>query len=391
MKKICFAILSLIMCVATLLTSMLSGNVHALNSNDLFADFSSSSYALIDKDSGTVLYALNANQKMPVASICKLMTTLLTLESIDQGKLSLDDMLVASEHACDAEGSQAFLDAGSEYSVADLLKSVVVASANDSAIVLGEAIGGSESNFTKMMNERAQALGMTNTMYANATGLPASGQYSTAMDTATILKEVGKYDIYNEYCKIWMDKLVHPSGRETELVNTNRLIRYYDYCTSGKTGFTDEAGYCLSSTASKNNMNLVAVVLNCKDSASRFKESMELYNYGFSNFENKKVIDSSKPLGVTVAVTKGKNSHIDVVAANDFSIIDKKGNDSTVEVKFEIANSVKAPVSKGQIVGKLLIVKDGVIVGQVDAISADSVARQNYGDIIGKIVKDWAI
>ena len=391
MKKVLLGLTSLILCLTSLFVSIGSNGVYAMTASEMFSDFSSTSYTLIDKDSGTILYALNANQKMPVASICKLMTTLLTLESVDRGEISLEDMVVASDHACDAEGSQAFLDAGSEYMVGELLKSVIVASANDSAIVLAEALGGTEQNFTKMMNNRANELGMMNTLYANATGLPASGQYSTAFDTAIILKEVGKYDIYNEYCKIWMDTFTHPSGRETELVNTNRLIKYYDYCTSGKTGFTDEAGYCLSSTASKNGMNLVAVVLNCKDSASRFKESMELYNYGFNNFENRKVIDSTQPLGITVEVNKGKEKQIEVIAQNDFSVIDKRGNDATVELKFEISTSVNAPVVQGQVVGKILVVKDGVIVGEVNAVSMNNIDKQNYRDILNKIIDNWAL
>ncbi len=392
MKKFCFAFVGFCLCLITMFTSFVSNNmVLAQENNNLFSHFSSTSFALVDKDSGTVLYALNPNQKMPVASICKLMTTLITLEHIEAGKLSLDDMLVASEHACSAEGSQAFLDAGSEYKVSELLKSVIVASANDSAIVLAEAIGGSEHAFTDMMNNRAQELGMKNTLYANATGLPAPSQYSTALDTSIILKHVGKYETYNNDCKIWMDTFKHPSGRETELVNTNRLIRYYDHCTNGKTGFTDEAGYCLSSSATKNNMNLVAVVLNCKDSASRFKESMELYNYGFANFENKLIVDSTKPLGITIDVNRGKVEKIDVIAKQNFSVIDKKGANSTVELKYEIVDKINAPVVNNQKVGRILVLKDGVVIGEVDVVATQGVNKQGFGDIIHKIVGDWAI
>ena len=231
---------------------------------------------------------------MPVASICKLMTSLITLEKLDSSEFKLTDCLVASEHACSMEGSQAFLDVGSSYSVSDLLKSVIVASANDSAVVLAEAISGNENAFVIEMNKRAKELGMNNTVYANATGLPSPNQYSTAMDTSLILREIVKHKLFVDYSNIWMDTLVHASGRETELVNTNRLIKYYSNCKAGKTGFTDEAGYCLVSMATNENLNLIAVTLNCDKPQDRFKESMDLFNYGFANYENVLIIKNPK-------------------------------------------------------------------------------------------------
>ena len=389
MKKMILEFMCFAFAIILMFALIVNGYVYA--KENTFTDFSSTSYILMDKDSNTILHALNSNQKMPVASICKLMTTLITLENIENGNLTLDDMLIASDHACSAEGSQAFLDAGSKYKVSELIKSVVVASANDSAIVLAESIGGTEHNFTSIMNKKAQELGMKNTLYANATGLPAPSQYSTAFDTAIILKEVSKYDLYNQYCKIWTDKFVHPSGRVTELVNTNRLIRYYDYCTSGKTGFTDEAGYCLSSMATKNDMNLVAVVLNCKDSAARFKESMALYNYGFSNFKNKLVVDSTNPLDKTIAVNKGKNNLIQLIAERDFSVIDKIGDDGSIDISYQLQDSITAPFNDRTCVGKMIISKNGVVVGEVNILTYGECETQSYSDIVNKIASKWAL
>ena len=388
MKKFVNIFLSLILIVACLLPS---NQVFAENEKE-FQNFSSTSYVLLDAKSGEILTSFNENEKLPVASICKLMTTLLTLEAIDNGTLTLEDEVLASEHACSVEGSQAFLDAGSKYKVKDLLKSVVVASANDSAIVLAETIGGSETKFVEKMNKRASELGMTNTVYQNATGLNTiDSQHSTALDTAKILKKVEQYDVYNEFCKIWMDKLVHPSGRETELVNTNRLIRYYDYCNGGKTGYTDEAGYCLSSTAEKDGLRLVAVVLNCKDSASRFKESMELYSYGFANFENAKIVDSNINIDKTIKVNGGKVSDVAVHPLQDFYALSKKGEKANYEVNFELDKNVKAPKDLNSVVGKCVVTKNGIVVQEIELGITEKLEKQTYKDVLSKILDDWAL
>jgi len=390
MKKIFLVVLSIIMCAITLVSALAHNKTFAQESN-MFDDFSSTSYILMDADSNLVLYGMNVNQKMQVASICKLMTTLITLENIDNGTLSLDDELVASEHACEVEGSQAFLDPGAKYKVSDLLKSVIIASANDSAIVLAESIGGSENNFARLMNKRAKELGMTSTVYANATGLNASNQYSTAYDTTTVLRAVEKFPLYHDYCKIWMDKLVHSTGRVTELVNTNRLIRYYDNCTGGKTGYTDEAGYCLSSTASKDDMNLVAVVLNCKDSASRFKESMQLYNYAFANYTKKQIVDSSKPLDVKIQVLGGKQKQVALYAEYDYSIVDKKYENGDITIAYDIQPNIKAPCADRTVVGKLIISKNGVAIGSVNIVLGQSVEKQTYFGVVKDVASRWPL
>lgn len=388
MEKKCFVILALSILICMIFSSV-SGVVRALSPSDLFEDFSSDSYILIDADSNTVLYGVNPEQKMPVASICKLMTTLITLERIESGVLSLDDKFVASDYACDAEGSQAFLDAGSSYSVRDLLKSVIVASANDSAIVLAENIAGTEDNFVKLMNEKAKVLNMANTMYSNSTGLPKANQYSTALDTAKLLKEVSKFEIYKADCAIWMDKLIHPSGRETELVNTNRLVKYYSPCICGKTGFTDEAGYCLGAMAKKNDMTLIAVALKCDKAPQRFKECMELFNYGFSNFENKKVLLKGEILPLEIPVIGGNEQSIGLIVKHDFYVIDKLGESGDIELRYEFPTAINAPVNKGDVVGEIIVLKKGVVLGKIEVCSANNVTKQTFGDAVRKIAQNW--
>jgi len=360
--------------------------------SETFDNFSSTSYVLLDADSGEILTSFNENEKLPVASICKLMTTLITLEEIDAGNLSLEDEVRASEHAAAAEGSQAFLDAGSKYKIKDLLKSVIVASANDSAIVLAESISGNEQRFVERMNIRANELGMKNTVYKNATGLNTiDSQYSTALDTAIILKEVEKFDTYSEYCTIWMDELVHPSGRVTELVNTNRLIRYYDYCKGGKTGYTDEAGYCLSSSASNGNLNLIAVVLNCSNASNRFKESMELYSYGFANFENAKIVDSGVVLEEKIQVIGGKQAEVNIRPLKDFFALSKKGENAEFAISYEIPENIKAPKELNEAIGKCVVTKNGVVVAEIEMGVAEKLEKQTFSDVLDKIVKDWRI
>lgn len=387
MKKKSFVVVLLMLMLISVFLK--TGEVNAISPADLFENFSSDSYILIDADSNSVLYGVNPEQKMPVASICKLMTTLLTLEKIESGAISLDDTFVASEYACDAEGSQAFLDAGSSYSVRDLLKSVIVASANDSAIVLAENLAGNEDNFVKLMNERANKLGMKNTHYSNSTGLPKADQYSTAYDTAKIIKEISKYQLYKDDCAIWMDTLVHPSGRETELVNTNRLIKYYSPCVCGKTGFTDEAGYCLSAMAQKNGMNLIAVVLKCDEAPQRFKECMELFNYGFANFENKKVISANELLDFELAVKGGNVSSVKLIAEDDFYIVKKIAENDDIEIRYELGSNAKAPINAGDKVGEIVVLKKGVLLGKVNIVVAEDVLKQSYGDALRKIFDGW--
>ena len=391
MKKIIFSLICLTLLICLSITNVLSASVSAYYDDTLFNNFTSSSYILLDVDSGTIIVNKNANEKLQVASICKLMTSLITMEKIEAGDLSLDSEILASEHAASMEGSQAFLDAGSKYKVSELLKSVIVASANDSAVALAEAIAGSEQAFVNLMNEKAKELGMNNTVYANATGLPAANQYSTAFDTTIVLKNATSLDIHGQYSNIWMDSFVHPSGRVTELVNTNRLIKYYDYCKSGKTGFTDEAGYCLSSTASNGNLNLIAVTLKCANPQDRFKESMELYNYGFANFENKKIIDSPIPFDKTIKVTGAKNNQAPLSLKNNFSALVKKGDKSEISINYEIKNVIKAPLKAGEKVGCATIVKEGKIIGEVDIVLAEDVLKASYGDTISKIVNLWGI
>lgn len=365
-----------------------------INLSSIYAEESESvaktakSALLMDYNSNTIMYEKNAKTRLPIASMVKLMTILLTYEAIQNDALTLDTMISTSENASGMGGSQVFIDPYVEYKTEDLLKSVIMASANDASVALAEHIAGSESEFVNLMNKRAKELGMENTLYVNCTGLPAPEQYSCAYDCAIVLKEVTKFEHYHTISNVWMDKLVHPSGRETELVNTNKLVRYYKGCDSGKTGSTSEAGYCLSASAEKNNFRLIAVVIGAKSGQERFTEVSNLFNYGFANFENKDILDCKIPVIKNYEILKSKNKVADIYASESYYGLCKKGDNSEYEISYEIGK-LKAPLKAGEKVGILTISKNGNVVKEIDLIVKNDIQQLSYFDGIKYIAENW--
>lgn len=358
----------------------------AIAENDV--DISSRSGILMDYASGEILFAKNAETHLPVASMVKMMTILIALEEYDANNVTLDTMISTTENASGMGGSQVFIDPYVEYSFEDLLKSVIMASANDASVALAEYFNGNEKSFVNRMNKRAKELGMTNTNYVNCTGLPAPEQYSCAKDSAILMREILKHDLYHNYSSIWMDTLTHPSGRETELVNTNKLIRYFEGCDGGKTGSTNEAGCCLTASAKRNDMRLISVIIGAENSKTRFNESSLLLSYGFANFENKLLVDISAPLK-KVKVNKGKLDEVDVYGEENFSVIVKKGDNATYETNMEIPDAVKAPLKNGDVVGKVVITKEGSVIKEVNVIVKEDIKHSTYLDNFNKIVENW--
>ena len=351
-------------------------------------DISSKSGILMDYASGEILFEKNAENHLPIASMVKMMTILIALEEYDEGNVTLDTMISTTENASGMGGSQVFIDPYVEYSFEDLLKSVIMASANDASVALAEYFNGNEKSFVNRMNKRAKELGMTNTNYVNSTGLPAPEQYSCAKDSAILMREILKHDLYHNYSSIWMDTLTHPSGRETELVNTNKLIRYFEGCDGGKTGSTNEAGCCLTASAKRNDMRLISVIIGAENSKTRFNESSLLLSYGFANFENKLLVDMNSPLQ-TVKVNKGKIEEVEVYGEETFSVIVKRGDDATYETNVEIPDNIKAPLKNGEVVGKVVITKEGNVIKEVNVVVKEDVKHSSYLDSFNKIVENW--
>lgn len=371
-----------------LLIPCLAGGIGLTASAEGEVDLTCKSACLVDYGSGTMLYSHNPKLHLPIASMVKMMTILLTLEEFDKGTLTEDAMITTSENASGMGGSQVFIDPYVEYSAGDMLKSVIISSANDASVALAEHISGSEKAFVVKMNERAKELGMNDTYYVNCTGLPAPEQYSCAQDCAIVLKEVAEHELYHKYSTIWMDELVHPSGRKTELVNTNRLIRYYDGCDGGKTGSTNEAGCCLSASAKRNNMRLISVVIGASNSQTRFNECTKLFNYGFANFESKKIVDSVSPV-MNLQVSKGKSENVDIFAKEDFAVVVKKGEKPNYEVTFENPKRISAPTKENDVVGKAIISNDGAVVKEIDLIVKNDIEGLSLKDCFDKVVVGW--
>lgn len=380
-----FIAFSIMLCI---LASICCTSMQIVTYADSSVDITSKSACLVDFDSGDVLYEKDATTHLPVASMVKMMTILLTLEEYEKGNLSDETMISTTENASSMGGSQVFIDPYVEYSAKDMLKSVIVSSANDASVALAEHISGSEENFVAKMNERAKELGMNDTNYVNCTGLPAPEQYSCAKDSACVLKEVAKYDKYHQFSTIWMDELVHPSGRKTELVNTNRLVRYYEGCDGGKTGSTNEAGCCLTATAKRNNMRLISVVIGAKNSQTRFNECSKLFNYGFANFESRKILDCQKAIEV-LPVNKGKINQIEIFSAEDFAVTTRKGQEGDIEVTYSLPEKVSAPTKNGQVIGKAMLSKDGNLIKEIDIIVKTDIDKLSIKDCFDRVAEAW--
>lgn len=328
---------------------------------------------LMEQQTGRVIFEKNADERRPVASVTKVMTILLTLEAIDEGRIGTDDLVTVSPHASGMGGSQAFLDAGERCKVRDLLKSVIIASANDSAVALAEHISGAEEAFVRQMNERAQELGLTNTHFVNCTGLPAQGHYMSARDVALLSRQLDAHPLYYEYSTIWMDEMKHNSGRVTQLTNTNRLVRFYPGCDGYKTGSTNEARYCMSATAKKDGMRLIAVVLGASAGQTRFNEARSMLEYGFARYQLFAPVAQGDSLGIRLPVHLGGSDAVSVVSGGGVSLLIKKGEQSEFTLDPALPESVTAPIREGDALGEIRVMRGGEVIATVPACAGETV------------------
>lgn len=340
---------------------------------------------LVDAATFTPLYAKNENERLPIASMVKIMTVLLTLEAVDRGELSLDEKVPVSENAASMGGSQVFLDAGTEHRAGDLLKSVIVASANDSCVALAERVSGSVEGFVSDMNARAAELGMKDTRFANCTGLPAAESFSTAHDVALMFREVIRHPVYFEDAGVWLEDYVHPDGRTTVMTNTNKLVKFYNGCDGGKTGFTSEAKFCLAATAARDGMRVIAVVAGADSSKSRFNAVSSMFNHAFGSFKAEKLLGAGELAAQRVKVAGGKERSIGVTVSEDIVRLAPRSDKAAAELRLELPDKVKAPVRKGDVVGKGYVVVDGTAVREFDLVAAEDVARASIWDLFRRI------
>ena len=345
----------------------------------------SPSAILCEASTGQVIFEKNADERRPVASVNKVMTILLTLEAVDEGRVSLEDQVTVSPRAASMGGSQAFLDAGERYKLSELLKTVIVASANDSAVALAEHLAGTEESFVQLMNTRAEELGLTNTHYANCTGLPAQEHYTTARDVAKLSAQLDLHPIYYRYSTIWMDEIKHRGGRVTSLTNTNRLIRFYPGCDGYKTGSTNEARYCVSATAKKEGMRLIAVVLGTPAGQTRFDEARAMLEYGFANVQLVTPIAQGQALDMTVPVRLGGRDEVSVLSGGTCSLLERRGEKNALSLEAALVEKVNAPVYAGDVLGEIRVKRGGEVVAVVPAVAGEDVQLPGMVDALIRI------
>lgn len=353
------------------------------------------SVLLMEASTGKVLYEKDADTRRPPASVTKVMTILLIYDALSAGKIHKEDVVTTSEYAASMGGSQVFLEAGEEQTVDTLLKCIVVSSANDACVAMAEYISGTEEAFVQQMNERARGLGMENTVFKNCNGLDTDGHVTTARDIALMSRElITKYPDVYEYTKIWMDTIVHKTKKGEEefgLSNTNKLIRQYPYATGLKTGSTGEAKFCLSATAQKGGIDMIAVIMAAPDVKTRFADAQTLLNYGFSICRKYEDPDWES-VQKTVKVERGEEDQVKVVQKSGFSYLDVSGADvSGVEKEVVPKASLKAPVKKGQKAGTVQYLLNGEKIGEVELAAADDVPAMSLKHAIEDVLDSFSL
>ena len=371
--------------VLLIIMSFLCFNLNVLAEED-FAPTAKSAI-LVDNLSGKVLYEKNADEKLAPASMTKLASMLIVMEAIDNGSLKFEDKVTISEEAANMGGSQVFLQAGEVYTVHDLLKSVAIASGNDAVVALAEKVGGSVSGFVDMINKRLKELGATNTNFVNPHGLDAEGHYSTARDMSIIARELLKHEKILEFTSIYEEYLEKNDGSRIWLVNTNRLVRFYDGVDGLKTGFTKTAGYCLTATAKKDNFRLISVVMGEDTTENRSSDTVKLLNYGFNTFKINIIKTKGTILG-KVRIEQGKEDSANITLLSDATEL-LKNTDPISEYKFNVkVKTIKAPAKNGDIVGTAEIIdQDGNIVDEVDVTVEKEIKKANILDYLLKNLK----
>jgi len=352
-------------------------------------ELTSPSAMLVEADTGTVIFEKGADERRQVASVTKLMTLLLCLEKLEAGEIALKDEVTISPAAAGQIGSQALLDAHAAYPLETLLHATIIASANDAACALAEHMAGSEEAFAELMNQRAQELGMNDTFYVNATGLPDERQYTTARDVAVLACEVCRHPVYFEHASVWMDTLTHPSGRTTDLTNTNRLVRFYPGCDGLKTGSADVSRYCLAATAQKNGFRLIAIVLGTPVSQTRFDEARAMLDYGFANYKRVTLLQKGDRLGKTVAVRMGMQDEVEAAAGNGVSMLIRPGQEKQLSLEVELPEEIAAPVRQGDTLGVVRVMLNGEIISKLPAVAASDVGMPGLLESFIRLFSNW--
>ncbi len=359
-------------------------------------DVLAKSAILIEATTGKVLYEKNPDEKLPPASVTKVMTLYLIYEAIDSGKIKWEDTVTVSEYAASMGGSQIFLEPMEKQDVKTLTKSIAIASANDAAVAMAEHIAGSEQEFVKLMNEKAKELGMENTNFENACGLDTDtvNHYMSARDIAIISRELmTKYPDVKEFTTKWQDTITHKTRKgETEfgLTNTNKLLKMYDGATGLKTGSTKKALYCLSGSAERNGLSIIAVVMASPDPKVRFQEVAKMFDYGFANYQVVQCDEQGKNMGYT-NVYKGEKPTVNGIIEKPASFVIKKGASTNIQKDIQMIEGVKAPVIKGTKIGEAIYTYEGNEIGRIDILAEEDIKKASLNDMLKRLIIDWVV
>ena len=346
-------------------------------------DIKARSAILLEPDTLEILYEANSDEKLPPASITKIMSLILIMEAIDRGDFTVEDVVSASEHAASMGGSQIWLEPNESMTVDDLLKAAVIASANDATVALAEKVAGSEEGFVELMNRKAESLGMINTTFKNATGLDADGHLSTAHDVALMSAELLKHPLIKKYTTVWMDTL---RDGQSELVNTNKLVRFYEGTTGLKTGTTSDAGYCLAASAQRHGMELVAVIMGGETSPARFEGAKKLLDYGFANYAFQKIEPDFED-GTEIKVSGGSEGTVPLKAGEGIGVLLKKSERAEITQNVQLPKSVAAPVKKGDKVGEIEVYSGDSLIGTIDINAQKNVKKMSFALALQWLIK----
>ena len=372
--------------IMAILIAIMPMNLSFANEGNAPLSVSSKSAILMDVGSGQILYEKNAHDKLPPASVTKVMTMLLICEALDAGKITLDDNVQISENAASMGGSQIFLEPGEIQKVDNLLKGIAVASANDGCVAMAEYVGGSVESFVEMMNAKAKELNMKDTHFVNTNGLPVDDHYTSAHDIALMSRELLKHDVITKYLTTWMDQIVVGKKQvSVGLANTNKLIKHYQGATGVKTGFTQQAKYCLSASAKRGDTHLVAVTLGAETSPERFKDATSLLNFGFANYESVKLCSKDDNIA-TLTLDKADEQKISLAAKEDLSVLVKKGGNKDFTRKIKVNDNPTIPIKKGTSLGYVEVYQGKTLVGKVDLVNTKAIEKASYLKMLQRVI-----
>lgn len=388
LKKIFLCLFFFFLAISFCLAEEENSPTNTTTNENKFAE-NAKSAIMIEVSTGTILYEKNKDDKLPMASMTKMMTLLLIMEEIESGNLKWNEMITTSEHAASMGGSQIFLEVGEKMSVEDLVKGICIASGNDASVAMAERIGGTEEKFVSMMNKKAKELGLSNTHFENACGLDSDNHYSSANDMSIIAKELVKHKKILEFSGTYEDYLRKNTEKSFWLVNTNKLVRYYQGVDGLKTGYTKNAGYCITTTAERGNMRLITVVMGEPSSAIRNSETTTMLDYGFNTYEAKKIITKDSVISKQ-KVEFGKKDSVELTPMEDYKVLKEKSS-TNKNVTYQLSsNPIKAPVKIGDKVGKIKIIENNKTIQEIDVTVKENISKMNilkayYKELIGMI------